>query len=409
MNDVKKNEIKFPKFIVMDIIFKGRSLNYDQGAGNYQELKKITKFDGKQYTMVSRYALRYSILQTGKRMGFWDFYDDFENGKENKSVLQGNKNDLFIGKLLMYPEFDLFGFMITTSKNKNSGNKNESGVSFSKESPVKITHAVSLTPFNFDTHLSGNHWVAQRAYYRGKLDKMDINIFTREEHDTFYGYTVAIDVNRIGEYTIYAPESLLKKFLDEKYKEDANKSKEKGKNKEDIMKELENFLKEHEIDGINIEKDKLDKVIKIKYKLTDSKKEIRIKNLIQAILNATREIKGSTSSLKPYILVLGLYKDSYDTQLDRIKLEREYQQVKEVIKIPVDKNDPSKGEKIIERVKVTNNPKFRFEGNIDVVEFKDVSDLWEKINGKHGVFNQKHDRNISILFKMKGVDLEVVS
>ena len=35
------------------------------------ELKKITKWDGKQYTLVSRYALRYSLLETGKNLGFW--------------------------------------------------------------------------------------------------------------------------------------------------------------------------------------------------------------------------------------------------------------------------------------------------------------------------------------------------
>lgn len=40
---------KMSRFIVMDIVFYGGSLNYDQGTGNYQELKKITKWDGRQY------------------------------------------------------------------------------------------------------------------------------------------------------------------------------------------------------------------------------------------------------------------------------------------------------------------------------------------------------------------------
>ncbi len=40
------------RFVVMDVVFYGNSLNYDQGTGNYQELKKITKWDGRQYSLV---------------------------------------------------------------------------------------------------------------------------------------------------------------------------------------------------------------------------------------------------------------------------------------------------------------------------------------------------------------------
>ena len=38
---------------------------------NLQELKKITGWDGRQYTLVSRYALRYSLLKTGEQLGLW--------------------------------------------------------------------------------------------------------------------------------------------------------------------------------------------------------------------------------------------------------------------------------------------------------------------------------------------------
>lgn len=43
--------MKMSRYIVMDLVFYGNSLNYDQGSGNYQELKKITKWDGRQYTL----------------------------------------------------------------------------------------------------------------------------------------------------------------------------------------------------------------------------------------------------------------------------------------------------------------------------------------------------------------------
>ena len=56
------------RYIVLDVVFYANSLNYDQGEGNYQELKKITKWDGRQYVLVSRYALRYSILHWANKL-----------------------------------------------------------------------------------------------------------------------------------------------------------------------------------------------------------------------------------------------------------------------------------------------------------------------------------------------------
>jgi len=46
-NTVGNGQNNGRKYIVLDVVFYGSSLNYDQGQGNYQELKKITKWDGK--------------------------------------------------------------------------------------------------------------------------------------------------------------------------------------------------------------------------------------------------------------------------------------------------------------------------------------------------------------------------
>lgn len=37
----EKTETIPPRYLVMDIVFYAGTLNYDQGAGNYQELKKL--------------------------------------------------------------------------------------------------------------------------------------------------------------------------------------------------------------------------------------------------------------------------------------------------------------------------------------------------------------------------------
>ena len=181
------------KFLVMDIVFYGGSLNYDQGTGNYQELKKITKWDGRQYTLVSRYALRYSLLETAKMMNLWEIADGgklVESGEGNKQVIQPKPELLFNGEILKYPEFDLFGYLITSTVPQAS-----------RVAPVKISHAISLTPFYFDNQFAGNIGLAKRRLpYTGK---MDINLFTVEEHYTYYVYTIVMDLDKIGENEVY--------------------------------------------------------------------------------------------------------------------------------------------------------------------------------------------------------------
>ncbi|MGC9079851.1 MAG: type I-B CRISPR-associated protein Cas7/Cst2/DevR, partial [Nanopusillaceae archaeon] len=204
------------KYIVMDIVFYAGSLNYDQGSGNYQELKKITKWDGKQYTLVSRYALRYSLLKTAEDvLRFWKNATGTElerAGGENKTVIQPSLDVLLSGKILKIPEFDLFGYLITSTTPQNS-----------REAPVKISHAISMTPYTYDSHFAGNLGFAKKMVEAGSAKKMDPNLFTIEEHQTYYIYTVVIDVNRIGKDVIYIEKKEKKKEKDTEKDENKNK------------------------------------------------------------------------------------------------------------------------------------------------------------------------------------------
>ena len=284
------------RFIVMDIVFHGNSLNYDQGGSNYQELKKITKWDGKQYTLVSRYALRYSILQTGKDFGYWrlaEGKDLREDKEQNQKVIQPSEELLYSGEILNLPEFDLFGYLITSTDPQNF-----------REAPVKISHAISMTPFSYDALFNANVGLANRV--RKVYGKMKPNPFTSEEHFSFYQYSVVIDVDRIGKIEIYM----------------VNKDKEfdiKNKDEIDISKtELKNS-----------------RIISLSFKKEDKIKN-RIKNLIKVILNLKRSIKGRIEDLSPKVLVLGVYKDSpYKTYKDKISLvdeytEEEYDEIEEI-------------------------------------------------------------------------------
>jgi len=262
------------KFITLDVVFYGSSLNYDWGGGtNYQELKKITKWDGRQYVLVSRYALRYSILHWANKM----FPDDWKlagtdvltgRGKDEVVRLKSEKevkNDLkkeykdFLKEDVFeqHPEFDLFGFMIA----EGGGN----GAALTRVSPVKISHAISLTPTNIDAHTMANLDMKRRAGGSGS------NPVTMEEKEDFYAYNITIDVDRIGKYT----------------------TNEHGKD---------------EIGNIEVEEEKT---------------KVRIVNLVDTILNLKRDIKGRREDLSPWLMIIGLYNNGrYETFGDKIRLDR---------------------------------------------------------------------------------------
>jgi len=246
----------------MDIVFYGNSLNYDWGGGtNYQELKKVTKWDGRQYILVSRYALRYSLLQWANKLfpSEWKLAGQNELHVEKGEVVRLKKKDKeFLEKIFKeFPEFDLFGFMIAEKESKQAA--------LTRTSPVKISHAVSLTPTNLDAHTMANLGMVRRAGGKGS------NPVTIEEKPDFYVYNITIDVERIGKY-------LQSEHGDEK------------------------------IGNIKIDEETAKK---------------RIVQLIETVLNLKRDIKGRREDLSPWLVILGIYKDGkYETFGDKIRLEK---------------------------------------------------------------------------------------
>ncbi|RLF61118.1 MAG: type I-B CRISPR-associated protein Cas7/Cst2/DevR [Thermoplasmata archaeon] len=262
------------KYITMDIVFYGNSLNYDWGGGtNYQELKKVTKWDGRQYVLVSRYALRYSILHWANRLfpDKWKLAGPEELIYERGEVARlRDKNELsetkyerlqykeFLIKMFEnFPEFDLFGFMVAKGGSREAA--------LTRVSPVKISHAISLTPTNLDAHTMANLDMVKRAGGKGS------NPVTIEEKPDFYVYNLTVDVGRIGRY-------------------------------------LKSEHGDEEIGDITID---------------ENIAKNRIVQLIETVLNLKRDIKGRREDLSPWLVVLGIYKDGrYETFLDRIRLER---------------------------------------------------------------------------------------
>jgi len=350
------------KFIVMDIIFYGSSLNYDQGSGNLQELKKITGWDGRQYTLVSRYALRYSLLKTGEQLGLWklapgEILERSGGEREGKTVIQPSIKTLLSGEILKYPDYDFFGYLITGTTPQNS-----------REAPVKISHAISMTPYNYDSHFCANLDLAIRIKNAGKAVNIDPNPFTVEEHQTFYIYTVVIDVERIGKNEVYLAKKSGNNWEVDVEWNGTRKISIKKANAE-IKGEYNNFDEDIEI-KYTLLNDIIHKFEHILKNQENAKKE-KIKNLIKAILNLNRDIKARKEILHPKLLILGLYEGNYQTFKDRIRLSNTYEEIYEEERIS-DENNKNKT-KIIKRVVKLDKPVFEITGEVNADNWEDKS------------------------------------
>ncbi|MEO0119175.1 MAG: type I-B CRISPR-associated protein Cas7/Cst2/DevR [candidate division WOR-3 bacterium] len=338
----------------MDIVFYGGSLNYDQGSGNYQELKKITMYDGSVKILVSRWALRYSMLEMGKDKFNWKLAqgDDLQltssgdskgvvNPKYDKFIddnkYKTDENDLPL--ILNYPEFDLFGFMITKEKGE------EKGKGLTRTTPVKISHAISLNTYNFDTQFMANLGMMKRA---GGEGSNPVNI---EEFYGFYVYNVTFDLHRIGVLDDYPDKPL---------------------------------------------------------PFNERKK--RVFELIDIIMTLKRDIKGKREDLSPWIVIAGVYDNlNYDTYMDRIELiKKERQRIERLEK---EEETPDGKLRIIEYIKEEDcKPKFKlnitqndvnngnaiiifYKNNVEIEDFQSNNSYENKSNENQKIYLIKEDKN----------------
>ncbi|MEM4719786.1 MAG: type I-B CRISPR-associated protein Cas7/Cst2/DevR [Candidatus Pacearchaeota archaeon] len=368
---------KMSKFIVLDIVFHGNSLNYDQGTGNIQELKKITRWDGKQYTLVSRYALRYSILEMlGKNNP--EIYTPAEKlekiGNKNKEnqengVIQPKIEFLLSGEILKYPEFNLFGYLITSINPQAS-----------RDAKVKISHAISLTPFNYDTHFNANIGLAKRI--SKSTGEMGPNLFTIEEHITYYIYTVVIDEDEIGKMEVCINKETEKLDKNEikidssvkcKCIDNNNRPVEVTKiiieEKQTKKKEKVCEIKLYDTNNNSIEIDK--KNIILEYELKDKQTTSNlIKELLDAIFNLKRNIKGRSEDLSPKLAIIGFYDGKYQSFKDRISLLDEYNE--EIIE---EETKLENGKKIVKKIVKTTKPKFKIESSNEFEKLNTLEDI----------------------------------
>ena len=215
--------------LTVTIVFQASSANYGEGLGNISTLKKLTRGNGEQYSYISRQALRYNIVNEMDE----ELAPLSAEGSGDKTVIQYAKD----ASIKNAPEIDLFGYM-KTAKGSNSA---------VRSAKVRLSNAISQEPYTDDYDFLTNMSLANRIRKQEQDDKLKGSITQSEIQQSYYVYTVAIDLDQIG--------------IDEN-------------------------------DGTNLD---------------DKEKERRINKLLSVIQYLYRDIRGRREDLKPLFIIGGIY------------------------------------------------------------------------------------------------------
>ena len=181
------------KGLTISMIFEASSANYGEGVGNVTSLKKLTRGNGEQYTYISRQAIRYNIVeQMGEKLTPIGY---------EKSVAQFAPD----ATITDYPEIDLFGYMKTVKDSKaktrsakaiyteleDREKKDSKAKTKTRSAKVRLSNAISLETFKGDLDFLTNKGLTDRIrVYNG--------IAQSEIHNSYYAYTIAIDLDQVG-------------------------------------------------------------------------------------------------------------------------------------------------------------------------------------------------------------------
>ncbi len=160
------------KGLILSMVFEAESANYGEGIGNVASLKKMARGNGEQYTYISRQALRYNMIeQLGEAQA---------SIEPCKDVLQFSPT----ASIKDYPEIDFFGYM----KTHTTPTKTRSAV-------VRLSNAISLETFKGDLDFLTNKGLFDRYE---KSEEKNRGIAQAEIHRSYYRYSIAIDLDKIG-------------------------------------------------------------------------------------------------------------------------------------------------------------------------------------------------------------------
>jgi CRISPR-associated protein Cst2 len=167
------------KNITITIIFDGSALNRDEKiGGNILSIKKLN-VNGEVRSFIGKPAIRHYLFQTLHRSCNWT---------PAKVTGQGQvvQFDLTQNDILSSPELDLFGYMFTIGRQ-----------AITRKSPLGITKAVALSPYEADLAFYANHDLVDRGRREGRnVNPSPVN---KEEHNSFYKVSFTLDAKMLGE------------------------------------------------------------------------------------------------------------------------------------------------------------------------------------------------------------------
>lgn len=165
--------------ITMTVIFEGSALNRNEKiGGNILSVKKLN-VNGEEKTYLSKGAIRHYLFNTLIRAEGW---------KEAKILPDGQvlQFDIAADDILSCEELDVFGYMNTTRGQ-------------TRKTPLHITKAISMFPYEQDMGMYANHDLVRRAREQGDLENVpNPNPFNKEEHTSFYKITFTVDSDKLG-------------------------------------------------------------------------------------------------------------------------------------------------------------------------------------------------------------------
>ena len=176
----KKSNREIPS-ITVTMIFEGSALNRGEKIGqNIQSVKKLS-VNNEVTAFISKVAIRHYLFDTLKRANKWNEC----KLRTDKDIIQF---DVINDNILTTPELDAFGYMFTGEK------------TMTRKSPIGITKAIALHPYNQDQAFYANHDLVRRSREQGA--NTNPNPFIKEEFMGLFKLSVTIDSQKFGVDTL---------------------------------------------------------------------------------------------------------------------------------------------------------------------------------------------------------------
>jgi CRISPR-associated protein Cst2 len=266
------------KHVTVTILFEGFALNRDEKiGGNIQSIKKLKQAD-RTVSFISKPAMRHYLFETLVKSCGW---------KPSEIRSEGNvvQFDLCKDNILTSPELDAFGYMYTI------GGEN----AITRKSPIGITKAIGLDPYDGDMAFYANHDLVRRAIKQGQ--DVQPNPYNKEEHLSIYKASFTIDVDVLGR----------DEWIVEQEPKFENNNLRKKNNNEN---EYEYTIGCESVGTIriqNIQNKKVNK--KVIFELDEKKKKERIRQILEAIKDGLyAQSSGEANTIVPMFMIAAAVK-----------------------------------------------------------------------------------------------------